>query len=45
MNERNTENLVRNRFVRLGYYAPNGPLLVEEQKSEIEAVRRLRYLR
>ena len=41
MNERNTENLVRNRFVRLGYYAPNGPLLVEEQKSEIEAVRRL----
>lgn len=40
-NERNTENIVRNRLRKLGYYDRNRDILVEEQKSNIEAVRRL----
>ena len=38
-NERNTENVVRAELRKLGYYKK--PIVVEEQKSEIEAVRRL----
>ena len=40
-NERKTENLVRDALRKLGYYSDAAHVLVEEQKSEIEAVRRL----
>lgn len=40
-NERNTENIVRGELRRLGYYKAGGKITVEEQKSQIEAVRRL----
>lgn len=40
-NERNTENLVRDALRDLGYYDSNCLTRVEEQKSEIEAVKRL----
>lgn len=39
--ERKTENLVRDAFRAIGYYAENSGILVEEQKSEIAAVERL----
>lgn len=39
-NERNTENLVRDSLRELGYYGDN-PIHVEEQKSSIEAVKKL----
>jgi hypothetical protein len=39
-NERITENLVRDRLRDLGYYAPENPIRVEEQKSTIELIRR-----
>ena len=41
MNERNTENLVRDKLRILNYYDPDVAIRVEEQKSEIEAVKRL----
>ncbi|GAB1581908.1 hypothetical protein [Phyllobacterium phragmitis] len=40
-NERITENLVRNQLRDLGYYSLSSDIRVEEQKSEIEAVKRL----
>lgn len=40
-NERKTENLVRDELRRHGYYASDCSTRVEEQKSEIEAVKRL----
>lgn len=40
-NERKTEDLVRIELRRLDYYAEDNTLRVEEQKSEIEAVKRL----
>jgi type I restriction enzyme M protein len=40
-NERDTENLVRNALRELGYYQEKRTTRVEEQKSEIEAVKRL----
>lgn len=40
-NERNTENLVRDALRDLGYYDSSCLTRVEEQKSEIEAVKRL----
>jgi type I restriction enzyme M protein len=40
-NERKTENLVRDELRDLGYYNPESATRVEEQKSEIEAVKRL----
>lgn len=40
-NERKTENLVRDTLRKLGYYSESAHIQVEEQKSEIEAVRRL----
>lgn len=40
-NERKTENLVRDSFRDLGYYEPDNGITVEEQKSEIEAVKNL----
>lgn len=40
-NERNTENLVRDVLRDLGYYDSSCLTRVEEQKSEIEAVKRL----
>ena len=40
-NERVTENLVRDQLRELGYYDQSNRVLVEEQKSSIEAVRRL----
>jgi hypothetical protein len=40
-NERQTENLVRADFRRLHYYDESGDIRVEEQKSEIEAVKKL----
>ncbi len=41
-NERLTENWVRDELRRLGYYKKNGSKVrIEEQRSEIEAVRRL----
>lgn len=39
-NERNAENVVRDELRRLGYYDDNG-ITIEEQKSNIEAVKRL----
>lgn len=40
-NERKTENLVRDGLRQLGYYADGNGIVIEEQKSNIEAVRRL----
>ena len=40
-NERNTENLVRDDLHELGYYYASNDIAVEEQKSNIEAVKRL----
>ena len=40
-NERLTENFVRDSFRKLGYYDDDSPIRVEEQKSEIDAVKRL----
>lgn len=40
-NERNTENLVRDALRGLDYYDPENSIGVEEQKSVIEAVKRL----
>jgi len=40
-NERKTENIVRDELRRLNYYEPANDLQVEEQKSNIDAVRRL----
>lgn len=39
-NERITENLVRDKLRELGYYDKANSILVEEQKSAIEAIRR-----
>src|SRR5882724_8752308 len=39
--ERKTENIIRAELRRLGYTRPGSQILVEEQKSEIEAVKRL----
>ncbi len=39
--ERKTENVVRDELRRLDYFKEDGKILVEEQRSEIEAVRRL----
>lgn len=41
VNERNTENLVRDELRRLGYYDKRCETRVEEQKSEIQDVKRL----
>lgn len=40
-NERKTENIVRDELRRLGFYDPAADIQVEEQKSNIEAVKRL----
>lgn len=40
-NERITENLVRDDLRKLDYYSTKHPILVEEQKSEIESIKRL----
>lgn len=40
-NERDTENLVRDQLRHLGYYDDSNDIGIEEQKSNIEAVRRL----
>ena len=40
-NERKTENLVRDELRRLDYYNLESTTRVEEQKSEIESVKRL----
>ncbi|WP_411725959.1 class I SAM-dependent DNA methyltransferase [Methyloglobulus sp.] len=40
-NERNTENLVRDKLRKLGYYDNECSTRVEEQKSETEAIKRL----
>lgn len=40
-NERVTENLVRNELQRLHYYDSDNDIAVEEQKSNIEAVKKL----
>lgn len=40
-NERKTENVVREELRRLGFYDPAADIQVEEQKSNIDAVRRL----
>ena len=39
--ERKTENVVRDELRRLHYYDEGSPIVVEEQRSEIEAVKRL----
>ena len=39
-NERKTENVVREELRRLGYYDPASDVQVDEQKSNIESVRR-----
>ena len=41
VNERITENLVRDQLRALGYHKSENSTVVEEQKSEIEAVKRL----
>src|SRR5947209_7047809 len=41
MNERVTENIVRDELRRLGYFKLASKISVEEQRSEIEAVKRL----
>lgn len=40
-NERNTENIVRDELRTLGYYDADNDIGVEEQKSNIDAVKRL----
>ena len=40
-NERKTENIVRDELRRLSYYTKEHSTRVEEQKSEIESVKRL----
>jgi len=40
-NERNTENIVRDELRRLNYYSEGNDVSVEEQKSNIESVKRL----
>lgn len=40
-NERKTENIVRDELRRLGYYDEDSAIRVEEQKSEIVAVKKL----
>lgn len=40
-NERKTENVVREELRRLGFYDPAADIQVEEQKSNIDAVKRL----
>ncbi len=40
-NERKTENLVRDSLRALGYYAESSTTVIEEQKSNIESVRKL----
>ena len=40
-NERITEQLVRKRLDFLGYWSPDNDIAVEEQKSQIDAVKRL----
>lgn len=40
-NERRTENVVREELRRLGFYDPDADIQVEEQKSNIDAVKRL----
>jgi type I restriction enzyme M protein len=40
-NERNTENLVRDQLRKLDYYDSDNSVLVEEQKSHIDSVKRL----
>ena len=40
-NERITEQLVRKRLDSLGYWSPDNDIAVEEQKSQIDAVKRL----
>jgi hypothetical protein len=40
-NERITENLVRDRLKKLGYYEEENDIFVEEQKSQIEEVKKL----
>lgn len=40
-NERNTENIVRDELRTLGYYGAENDISVEEQKSNIDAVKRL----
>jgi type I restriction enzyme M protein len=40
-NERITENIVREELRRLGYYSQKNDILVEEQKSHIEDVKKL----
>ena len=39
-NERNTENIVRETLRKLGYYDQSNDIQIEEQKSNIEAVKR-----
>ncbi|MBC7906544.1 MAG: hypothetical protein H7Y60_07330 [Rhodospirillaceae bacterium] len=40
-NEKNTENIVRNAFRKLVYYELSNDTVIEEQKSGIEAAKRL----
>ena len=40
-NERKTENIVREELRRLGYYEPSSDIQVEEQKTNIAALKRL----
>ena len=40
-NERKTENIVREELRRLGFYDPAADIQVEEQKSNIDSVKRL----
>jgi len=40
-NERKTENLVRDALRTFDYYSQQSDIRVEEQKSEIESVKRL----
>ena len=40
-NERVTENVVRDELRELGYFKPKTKIIVEEQKSQIETVKRL----
>jgi type I restriction enzyme M protein len=41
LSERITENIVRDALRRLDYYSQSLPIRVEEQKSEIQSVKRL----
>jgi type I restriction enzyme M protein len=40
-NERKTENVVRDELRRLGYFRVDSKIIVEEQRSQIEAVKKL----